>query len=58
MNKSGLKPKPDVAQDLKPSRIQRDNADLNKVIIGIGATMDPFLTEFRDNSLYCISTVK
>ena len=32
MNKSGLKPKPDVAQDLKPSRIQRDNADLRLLL--------------------------
>ena len=39
------------------SLIKRDNADLNKLIIGIGTTMDPFLTDFRDEKLYCISQV-
>ena len=58
MNKSGLKPKADVVQNLKPSRIHCDNAGLNKFIDGIGATMDPFLVEFWDESLYCISTGK
>ena len=58
MNKSGLKPKADVVQDLKLCRIQRDNIDLNKLIDGIGATIDPYLVEFRDESLYCISTGK
>ena len=54
MDKSGQKPKADVVQELKPSRIQRDNADLNKLITGIGATMDPFLVDFREEKLYCI----
>ncbi|MCG7875152.1 MAG: hypothetical protein N0C90_02335 [Candidatus Thiodiazotropha endolucinida] len=56
MDKSGLKPKAAVVQELKPSRIQRDNSDLKKIITGIGATMDPFLVDFRDDKLYCIST--
>ena len=29
------------------SPIKRNNADLNKLIIGIRPTMDPFLTDFR-----------
>ena len=58
MEKSGQKPKADVVQDLTPSRIKHDNADLNKLITGIGATMDPFLADFRDDKLYCISTGK
>ena len=37
---------------MTPSQIKRDNADLNKLIIEIGTTMDPFLTEFRDEKLY------
>ena len=37
------------------SSIKRDNVDLNKLITGIGTTMYPFLTEFRDEKLYCIS---
>ena len=54
MDKSGQKQKADVVQELKLSRIQRDNADLNKLITGIGATMDPFLVDFRKEKLYCI----
>ena len=40
------------------SQITRDNADLNKLITGIRATMDPFLIDFRDEKLYCISQVR
>ena len=39
---------------MTPSPIK---ADLNKLITGIGITMDPFLTYFRDEKLYCISQV-
>ena len=55
---SGQKPKPDEVHELKPSRIQRDSADLNELITGIGATMDPYLVDFRDEKLYCILTGK
>ena len=58
MEKSGQKPKADVVQELKPSWIKRDNADLNKLITGIGATMDPFLADIPGEKLYCISTGK
>ena len=51
------------SQDLKrmqmtSSPIKHDNAGLNKLITGIGPTMDPFLTDFRDEKLYCISQVR
>ena len=45
-------------QELKPSPIKHDNADHNKLITGIGATMDPFLADIPGEKLYCISTGK
>ena len=41
------------SQDLKrmqmtPSPIKRDNVDMNKLITGIGTTMNSFLTDFPD----------
>ena len=41
-----------------PSPIKRDNVDLSKLITGIGTTMEPFLTDFRDEKLYCIAQVR
>ena len=38
--------------------IKRDNSDSNKLITGIGSTMDSFLTDNRDEKLYCISQVR
>ena len=43
---------------MTPSSIKRDNVDLNKLITGIGTTGDPFLTDFRDEKLYCISQIR
>ena len=43
---------------MTPSPIKRGNVDLNKLITGIGTTMDLFLTDFRDEKLYCISQVR
>ena len=44
---------------MTPSPFKRDNADLNKLITGIGILyMDSFLTDFRDEKLYCISLVR
>ena len=40
---------------MTPSPIKRDKVDLNKLITGSGTTMDPFLTDFGDERLYCIS---
>ena len=37
---------------------KRDNVDLNKLITEIRTTVDPFLTDFRDEKLYCISHVR
>ena len=56
--KSGLKENTDVVQELTPSPIKRDNIDLSKLITGIMTTMGPFLTDFRDEKLYCISQVR
>ena len=41
-----------------PSPIKCDNADLNKLITEIRTTVDHFLTDFRDEKLYCISQVR
>ena len=43
---------------MSPSPIKRDNVDMNKLITGIGTTMDSFLTDYRDEKLYCISQVR
>ena len=32
---------------MTPGPIKHDNADLNKLITGIGTTMDPFLLTFE-----------
>ena len=40
------------------SPIKPDNADLNKLITGIGTTMDSFLADFRDEKLYYVSQVR
>ena len=45
-------------QELTPNPTKYDNIDLNKLITGIKTTMDPFLTDFRDEKLYCISHVR
>ena len=42
---------------MSPSPIKRDNEDMNKLITGIGTTMDSFLTDYRHEKLYCISQV-
>ena len=38
--------------------IKRDNVDMNKLITGIGTTMDSFLTDFWDEKLYFISQLR
>ena len=52
LGKTGLKATEDSVQELKPSRIERDNADLTKLIEGIESTMNPFLPQFDDANLY------
>jgi len=39
-------------------RITRDNSDLNKIMMGIQSTMNPFDEENWDENLYCLSTGK
>ena len=43
---------------MTPSPIKRDNADLYKLITGTRTTMGPFLTDYRDEKLNCISQVR
>ena len=43
---------------MTPSPIKRDNVDMNKLITGIETTLDSFLTDFRDEKLYCISQIR
>ena len=44
----------------RPHRVQKDNADIKKVIDGIKKTMNPFVTsaEEPDVNLYCLTTGK
>ena len=37
---------------MTPSPTKHDNADLNKLITGIGTTLDPFLTDFQDEMTF------
>ena len=43
---------------MTPIPIKRDNVDMNKLITGTGTTMDAFLTDIREEKLYCISQVR
>ena len=43
---------------MTPSPIKRANVDINKLITGVGATLGSFLTDVRDEKLYCISQVR
>ena len=56
LSKTGIRKKGDVNQELKPSRIQRDNKDVSSLIDCIKATKNPFDTEIRNEDLLCIST--
>ena len=42
---------------MTPNPNKRDNLDLNK-LDWYGTTMDPYLTDFRDEKFYCISQVR
>ena len=57
--KAGLGRSDNVAQENKPYRIKRDNADLKKLKKGIEDTLNPFSeAEQLGDKLYCISTGK
>ena len=60
LEKAGLKSKEDVSKELRPHRVQKDNADIKKVTDGIKKTMNPFVTsaEEPDVNLYCLTTGK
>jgi hypothetical protein len=55
--KAGIQHTEDLHKELKKSRIERDNADLNKLVDGIGASRDPFSADSSTN-LYNIGTGK
>ena len=55
---SGLIRKEDVTQELRPSRVKRDNEDLQKVMKHIRDTNNPFDENFAPEVLYNISTGK
>jgi len=52
-----LKKTEDITKDLKPYRIKKDNDDLNRVVDGIVARMNPFDVE-GDTNIYCLTTGK
>ena len=53
--KAGLKSLEDTSKDLKPYRIHKDNADLEKLQKCIKSRMDSFELE-PDANLYCLTT--
>lgn len=55
---TGLITKEDIATELHPRRIERDNADLQKIITQICNTNNPFQENLAPESLYNISTGK
>ena len=57
LTKAGLKKTEDITKDLKPYRIKKDNDDLNRVVDGIVARMNPFDVE-GDTNIYCLTTGK
>ncbi len=57
LTKAGLNKTEDITKYLKPYRIKKDNDDLNRVVDGIVAHMNPFDVE-GDTNLYCLTTGK
>lgn len=58
MAQAGLSHREDCSHELKPSRVQKDNKDLQKIIHGIENTMIPFGDDTQDGNLYCLATGK
>lgn len=56
LSKAGIKPKADVNQDLNPSRLERNNKDVNNLIETILSTSNPFDPNMKTDDLLCIST--
>ena len=57
MEKAGLNSHEDTSKELKPYQIQKDMADLAKVIDDIESRMNPFAIE-TDYNLYGLTTGK
>ena len=56
LGSAGLVPNEDPAQELKLSRIQKDNNDIPCIIKEIADTLNPFAVS--DDHLYCLTTGK
>ena len=56
MEMAGITLRDDSAQELKPSRIQKDNSDLSQIISELENTLNPF--SVHDDALYCLNTGK
>ena len=57
MAKAGIECTEDLYKELKKSRVQRDNTDVNNLVEGIEASRNPFSEDNSDN-LYNIATGK
>ena len=57
LSKAGMHSLADTSKEIKPSRVQRDNEDLTKLVHAIRTTMNPFEQE-PDNNLFCMATGK
>ena len=55
LDMAAITTKEDISQELKPYRIKRDNSDLEKLILYLEDTMNPFQVNLEDK-LYCLST--
>ncbi len=58
LTKSGMISYDSPAQELKQSRIEHDNNDLQKLVSGIETRMNPLSSDYRNDELICISTGK
>ena len=59
MEEMGLTRKDDVTQELKKSRIKRNNEDIDKLLMAISSSMNPFTIDpFNIESLFNIETGK
>ena len=55
MSKAGISSAEDITKDLRPYRIQKDKADIDKLVAGIESTMNPFMLE-NDENLNCLTS--
>ena len=58
LNELSISKSEDVSQELKPNRLKRDAADLEKIKEGILETMNPFSTDVVHDNLFNIASGK